>query len=57
MGTEQMLKVASLLIIDKAILDSFPLFYLTFGRALIEARRQETAGYGSMPVGMEAPLF
>ena len=40
-----------------AILDSFSLFYLTFGRALIEARRQETADYGSMPVGMEAPLF
>ena len=27
------------------------------GKALVKARRQETADHGSMPVGMEAPLI
>ena len=31
--------------------------FLVVGKALVKARRQETADHGSMPVGMEAPLI
>ena len=39
------------------VLDERTKVVFLFGRALIEARRQETADHGCMPVGMEAPLF